>query len=320
MARSPPCPRSKRPRTTVFSSLTFERISLNGLVYWSLPGWGRSRNRSRGGRVAQQGHRRRIVNVLVRAAVELRCYNRNPSTMDLFLEALGKVSVESPLRTKPAGRRIAVGTSLASALRDPREETGGAVQRPRDIPAPLWSALHGKVWHATSPKGLEGIVRDGYVAVASDRHNAFAHHMNLVSLFDLGPTAFNQRDAFGMTASDHMRGWLDGRWWPDQSRVAVWLEADVDKMGMNYRSAAVLSPLAETNAFVCKKQTSGRPRRSLTRFIHGLEAGHCGSLPVALLRGAVIIDCATRAILDRRVRVDEWLVGCVRDWIEGRNR
>ena len=190
---------------------------------------------------------------------------------------------------------------------------------PRRIPTALWNALLGKVWHATSPSGLEGIVRDGQIAVASDRHNAFSHHMKLVSLFDFGPTAFeHQGDFFGKTSSDHMYDWLNGTW-PDRSPMAVWLEADVDEMGERYRNAGTLSPLAATKKFVPKRYADARRRPLPARFIHGLEAGHSGPLSVAMLTGALLIECRTCAILYRSERVDEDLVRRVREWMKDRN-
>ena len=153
-------------------------------------------------------------------------------------------------------------------------------------------------------------MRDGRIRVASHRHNAFTHHMGLVSLFDFGPTAVDEVDGFGIAASDHMYGWLNGTW-PDRSPMAVWLEADVDRMSTKYRNAAELSPLAGRMKFIPKTSTR-TPRRALfAKFIHGLEAGHQGPLPVGMLNGAVLVECSTSKVLYRG-RVDEDLVRRVR--------
>ena len=72
-------------------------------------------------------------------------------------------------------------------------------------------------------------MKDGEIAVTTAHHNAFTHHNGFVSLFDFGPTAVNCLASLNV---ENMMRWLNGTEL-GSSPVAIWLEADVDKMGVS---------------------------------------------------------------------------------------
>jgi hypothetical protein len=58
------------------------------------------------------------------------------------------------------------------------------------LPASLWTALDGKLWHATGVQGLEGIIIDREIKVFLERYNkSLCKMLNGVSLIDFGPSA-----------------------------------------------------------------------------------------------------------------------------------
>ena len=88
--------------------------------------------------------------------------------------------------------------------------------------------------------------------------------------------------------------WLNGTEL-GSSPVAIWLEADVDKMGTKFHNAGALSELVEGKTY----PSPGASSNLTPRFIHGLEAGYKGSLPVTLLLSALVIRCSTLDIMQR---------------------
>ena len=87
------------------------------------------------------------------------------------------------------------------------------------LPEPLWRALDRRLWHATGPDCLEGIVRDGEVAITGDRfRSSLCRSLDCVALFDFGPTAVDTGGQFG-----NWNGWFGHQ---QNARVAIWLEID----------------------------------------------------------------------------------------------
>ena len=72
------------------------------------------------------------------------------------------------------------------------------------LPVPLWRALDRRQWYATGPECLEGIVRDGEVAINGNRfRSSLCRSLDSVSLFAFGPTAVDTGGQFG-----NWKGWF----------------------------------------------------------------------------------------------------------------
>ena len=83
----------------------------------------------------------------------------------------------------------------------------------------LWEILNERLWHATGPERLCGIVKDKEIKITGDRNQkSLCRFLNCVSLFDFGPTAVDEGNQY--------RIWIG--WFGDQqvARVAIWLEID----------------------------------------------------------------------------------------------
>ena len=67
---------------------------------------------------------------------------------------------------------------------------------------PLWRALDRRLWHATGPDCLDGILGDGEVAIVCDRYrNSLCRSLDCVALFDFGPTAVDTAASLGTGAA-----------------------------------------------------------------------------------------------------------------------
>jgi hypothetical protein len=137
------------------------------------------------------------------------------------------------------------------------------------LPTSLWSALDGKLWHATGTLGFSGIVRDREIRVFRERYyNSLCKMIDGVSLMDFGGTATHLPSQF-----ENWRGWFGDQ---QDCRVAVWLEID---------RHAVAQALLDAGA------TRALGRDNLTRlFIPGVEACHRGTIPLASVIGVLFID------------------------------
>ena len=78
-----------------------------------------------------------------------------------------------------------------------------SMRRPRSWQRELWQRLKGRLWHATGPRGLRGIVTDGAIriGVGNRYENALTRKLGCVSLFDFGPSAGRGMTAEGMRLS-----------------------------------------------------------------------------------------------------------------------
>ena len=137
------------------------------------------------------------------------------------------------------------------------------------LPAPLWAAIDGKLWHATGPAELAGIIADGEIRVFRNRYtDSLAKAHDAVSLMDFGPNA---------TDKDQFCNWVG--WMGDQqkSRVAVWLEIN---------RTAVAASLYDAGA------TLGlwRDAQLKGQLIPGIEACHRGPISVTAIVSVILID------------------------------
>ena len=145
---------------------------------------------------------------------------------------------------------------------------------------PLWRALDGCLWHATGPAGLDGILRDGEIAITGDRYpSSLRRSLGCVALFDFGPTAVDTGGQF-----EHWRGWFGHQ---QGARVAIWLELD---------RAATAANLIEAGDFLALWNDGNRRKQC----IPGVEAGHRGPIRLEFLTGALLIDAKTDPVFGIR--------------------
>ena len=155
------------------------------------------------------------------------------------------------------------------------------------LPERLWEVLDGRLWHATAPDGLKGILADGEIRIVGDRYgNSFCRHLGCVALLDLGPTAVDNWGQF-----KNWSGWFGHQ---QQARVAVWLEIDCRAAAENVIDAGALHRKWKDN---CSKQ-----------IIPGVEAGHRGPVPVGCIGAILLIDRYERSTFEFLVGVDEGLL------------
>ena len=155
------------------------------------------------------------------------------------------------------------------------------------LPEPLWRALDGRLWHATGPAGLCGMLRDGQIAITGDRYqNSLCRSLGCVALFDFGPTAVDTSDQFG-----NWSGWF-GR--QQNARLAIWLELDRVATVANLVDAGKMREIWQDNR---SKQ-----------YIPGVEAGHRGPVRLGVLKGALLIDTQDRSRFRCLEGVDEGLL------------
>ena len=151
------------------------------------------------------------------------------------------------------------------------------------LPNQLWSVLGGRLWHATGPDGLKGILADEEIRIVDDRYsNSLCRQLGCVALLDFGPTAVDDWDQF-----KNWSGWFGHQ---QQARVSVWLEIDRCAAVEQVIDAQALHRIWEDN--------------SSKKFIPGVEAGHCGPVPVARIGAILLIDRHEVSTFERLVGVD----------------
>ena len=150
-----------------------------------------------------------------------------------------------------------------------------ACWRPDDLAEAVWDTLVHRLWHATSIAGLRAILDDGFIRVVEENVGTKYRVAPLmlargwVSLFDFGPTA---GPAWLLRAQyRNWAGWLSGEY---EDKAMIWLELDRDLTADKVIPAGKVRELARSNR--------GQ------NVIPGVEAGHRGSVPLAVLRGALI--------------------------------
>ena len=136
------------------------------------------------------------------------------------------------------------------------------------LPQSLWQAFDRRLWHATGPDGLRGILRDREIAITGDRYpKSLCRSLNCVALFDFGPTAVDTGNQF--------ENWRD--WFGHQQNVpvAIWLEIDRRATAANLIEAGAVRTIWHST-----------PRK---QYIPGVEAGHRGPLRLGFLTSALLI-------------------------------
>lgn len=142
------------------------------------------------------------------------------------------------------------------------------------VPEQLWAALNGGLWHATSLAGLRGIIAAREIRIIGARyHGSFCRSKMAVSLIDFGDAASPSKMQW-----NNVLGWFGQQ---QGSRVAVWLEIDRSDV-----SDYLL------DSFVARELWLSCPSST---FIPGLEACHCGPIPMAAIPNLVLIDGHDRA-------------------------
>lgn len=138
------------------------------------------------------------------------------------------------------------------------------------LPEPLWDVLDGRLWHATSPSGLVGILQDGKIRVLQDRYcNSLCKMLCGVSLMDFGTSASDRAGQFV-----NWSGWFGHQ---QDCRVAVWVEID--------RQAVLSNLLNAEDARALWNE--GNYSRQL---IPGVEACHKGEIPATAFAGILCVD------------------------------
>jgi hypothetical protein len=133
----------------------------------------------------------------------------------------------------------------------------------------LWAVIDRRLWHATGPTQLNSIISDGEIRVMGGRYeNSLCKLYGAVSLLDLGPTAVDLPNQFC--------NWVGFMGDQQNSRVAVWLEIDRDRVAANLDDA-------ET----CRGLWRGVMSR---RIISGVESCHRGAIPIAVIPSVLLID------------------------------
>ena len=137
------------------------------------------------------------------------------------------------------------------------------------LPEMLWSRLSERLWHATEPDSLSGMISDGEIRVGvGDRYkNSFCRSQGCVCLFDFGPTAVNDWGQF-----DNWYGWFGHQ---QNAKIAIWLEID--------RTKSIERLLDARAAHEKWHETPSK------RFIPGVEACHRGPIPWAAVVSALLI-------------------------------
>lgn len=172
------------------------------------------------------------------------------------------------------------------------------IEEPFDLPDSLWEALNERLWHATSPKGLKGILEAGKIKIGQRYENSLCRHQGYVSLFDFGSTA---KDCSGQ-----YRNWWEWFGHQQESRVAVWLEIDRDAASRKVYNAGKMYGIWQDNL--------GKGGTVPGLFIPGVEAGHKGPVPVDVLKGALLIYQHDLNRFERFDEVDECLVRQIVDF------
>ena len=160
------------------------------------------------------------------------------------------------------------------------------IEDPDDLPDSLWEVINERLWHATSTKGLKGILEAGEIKIGNRYKKSLCGHLGCVSLFDFGPTAIDCEGQF-----KNWWGWFGHQ---QKSRLAVWLEIDRDATIDKVYDAGEIYTIWKDGLHKL--------------FIPGVEAGHKGPIPFQALKSALLIYRYDLERFERFEKVDEALI------------
>lgn len=148
----------------------------------------------------------------------------------------------------------------------------------------LLARLDGRLWHATSVAGLEGILREGIIRPdATTRHHAaYVRSIGAVSVFDLA-----EPDSGISIIASHWSHWCRG-----EIATPYWLEIDRAAVAGQY-----LDPRETLRRWRKRPEPDGTPE---TRLIANIEAAHVGPIPIASIIDIVAVDDGRQAELPTR--------------------
>ncbi len=167
------------------------------------------------------------------------------------------------------------------------------MKNPR-LPESLWEILDGRLWHATGPEGLEGILTDSEIRIMGTRYQgSLCRFLGCVALFDFGPTAVDDWDQFR-----NWSGWFGHQ---QNSRIAAWLEIDRCAAGARVKDARELHRIWQDHK--CKT------------FIPGVEAGHEGPVSIGVIGKVLLIDRYDKSTFTLHDGIDESLLPNLSDFM-----
>lgn len=148
--------------------------------------------------------------------------------------------------------------------------------REYSIPDELWNYLSGHRWHATSLKGLEGIVRSGSIKVKPEGYNRLCKSMEVICLFDFGSSSEDIKSLGHWSEwCGHHQTTVERKAGMPAKRVGIWLRLRDDYNNDRLIDAAALRKISQEH---------------LDKLvIPGVEAAHLGSLPVSKLDQVVVV-------------------------------
>lgn len=162
------------------------------------------------------------------------------------------------------------------------------------LPESLWEILDGRLWHATGPEGLEGILTDGEIRITGTRYpESLCRVLGCVALFDFGPAAVDDWDQF-----DNWSGWFGCQ---QNSRVAAWLEIDRRAAGARVKDARAMHRISRDY--------------SRKTFIPGVEAGHEGPVSIRVIGKVLLIDRYDKSTFALHGGIDEDLLPKLGDFM-----
>jgi hypothetical protein len=137
------------------------------------------------------------------------------------------------------------------------------------LPIALWALLDTRLWHATTPTGLESIFTTREIRITGNRYsNSLCRSLGGICLFDFGPAAEDVANQF--------KNWIGWFGHEQGCRVPIWLEIDRGAVNTNLLDAGGARAHARANLS--------------KRFIPGVEACHRGALPTSALVSVLMVD------------------------------
>jgi hypothetical protein len=173
------------------------------------------------------------------------------------------------------------------------------------LPAEVWPALAGRLWHATHIDKALAILADGRIRpdAPAKYKTGYCRSLGGVSLFDFRQPDEHAADAFSRGAGH----WLSGHHAEDQDEIGVWFEIDPARAPPHILSTEIFKHWQDTRA----EDESGMPRpRDPMPYC---EACHRGAISLAAVAGALLID-ARRPADHERVPADEDLAAVICDF------